>query len=172
MSSASRRRTKKRATQYDAVYEKTERDFREALDRLKRGMPTHPLLLKKRVRISPATVALEARRSRNALYTGHRHLLAEIDAAGTKSASTKRQAPKPADVISDLRDEVRALARQLRDAASEKMSLLARALTAEAELDRAHREISDLRRRQAPNIALARSAQPSAADPPMEEDPV
>ncbi len=58
--------------------ENTARAYRAVLNRLLEGKATHPALAGRPVRISPATVAREARRSRNPLYTTHRGIRDEI----------------------------------------------------------------------------------------------
>src|SRR5208283_3468700 len=50
----------------------TDRKLREALERLVKGMPTHPDLQKRSYRLTIATLAHEARVGRNAIYTNHR----------------------------------------------------------------------------------------------------
>ena len=60
---------------------RTARAYLAALDRLIAGKATHPDYAGRPVRITPAAVAKEARRSRNPLYTTHRALLAEIEEA-------------------------------------------------------------------------------------------
>ena len=63
------------------------RAYRAALNRLVEGKATHPTLAGRPVRITPAAVAREARRSRNPLYTTHRSILDGIAvAAGAPSA--------------------------------------------------------------------------------------
>lgn len=60
------------------------RAYLAALDRLIEGQARHPDYAGRPVRITPAAVAKEARRSRNPLYTTHRALLAEIEAAASR----------------------------------------------------------------------------------------
>ena len=55
------------------------RSYRAALARLVRGEGRHADHAGRVVRISPASVAREAGRSRNPLYTTHRDILDEID---------------------------------------------------------------------------------------------
>ena len=57
------------------------RSYRAALARLVRGEGRHADHAGRVVRISPASVAREAGRSRNPLYTTHRDILDEIEAA-------------------------------------------------------------------------------------------
>src|SRR5229473_841560 len=60
---------------------RTARAYLAALDHLIAGKATHPDYAGRPVRITPTAVAKEARRSCNPLYTTHRALLAEIEAA-------------------------------------------------------------------------------------------
>ncbi len=129
-SEARRRRSTKQA-------ENTARAYRAALNRLAEGKATHPSLAGRPVRITPATVAREARRSRNPLYTTHRAILDEIAiAAGGSSAGADL-----ADTVARLKAEVgelRAAARrhaeEKRRLASENLLLLHRAQVAEERL--------------------------------------
>lgn len=66
---------------------RTARAYLATLDRLIEGRATHPDHAGRAVRITPAAVAKEARHSRNPLYTTHRALLAEIEAAASGSQS-------------------------------------------------------------------------------------
>ena len=58
--------------------------YRAALDRLLCGKPTHPAFANRPIRITPASVAREAGRSRNPLYSTHRSFLIEIQAAANQ----------------------------------------------------------------------------------------
>jgi hypothetical protein len=69
---------------------RTARAYLAALDRLIAGKATHPDYAGRPVRITPAAVAKEARRSCNPLYTTHRALLAEIEAAVSGSMPAGR----------------------------------------------------------------------------------
>ncbi len=115
------------------------RAYLAALDRLIEGTATHPDYVGRPVRITPAAVAKEARRSRNPLYTTHRALLAEIEAA----ASGPTPATDLAATVTRLEAsnaELRRLVQQLqmdkRNLATENLSLLHRARLAEERLPR------------------------------------
>ncbi len=113
------------------------REYLAALDRLIEGKATHPDYAGRPVRITPAAVAKEARRSRNPLYTTHRALLAEIEAA----ASHPSPAADLGATVAKLQAsnvELRRLIRQLqidkRNLATDNLSLLYRARLAEDRL--------------------------------------
>ena len=113
------------------------RAYRAALNRLIEGKATHPSLAGRPVRVTPATVAREARRSRNPLYTTHRGILDEIAVAADR-ASTGAEL---ADAVSRLKLEIaelRAAARQHSEEkhhlASQNLLLLHRARMAEERL--------------------------------------
>ena len=60
---------------------RAERAYRAALERLIQGKATYAKHAGRPVKITPASVAREAGLSRNPLYTTHRTLLSEIEAA-------------------------------------------------------------------------------------------
>ena len=117
--------------------ENTARAYRAALNRLVEGKATHPVLAGRPVRITPAAVAREARRSRNPLYTTHRDVLDEIAvAAGSPSTGADLAA-----TVARLKAENAALrtaahrhAEEKRLLASENLLLLHRAQAAEEKL--------------------------------------
>jgi hypothetical protein len=129
--------------QYEAVLDKTEKDYVDALERLLAGRPTHPDLVEKPVRITPASVALEARRSRNALYKHHRHLVARIRTAGQAPKATRRAKDRDTS-LADLREKVRSLTLDKQNLASENLLLLDRVATLEREMTAAREEIDRL----------------------------
>jgi gas vesicle protein len=132
--------------QYQDVLDHTEQAYRDALDRLVRGIQTHPDLKGKRVRITPTNVAREARRSRNPLYTTHKGILDDITAAAKKPVSD----PMPAtaeDKISELREVVKELKEDKRKLTSENAQLLYRATTAEQRVAKQDKEIGELRKK-------------------------
>src|SRR5215471_19529335 len=61
-----------------------ERTYRAALERLVQGKATHPKYAGRPIKITPSAVAREAGLSRNPLYTMHRALLSEIEAAAQR----------------------------------------------------------------------------------------
>jgi len=116
------------------VVDNTARAYRSALNRLIEGRATHPNLAGRPVRITPAAVAREARRSRNPLYATHRDILDEIIGAGNRPTI----ATNLADTIVRLEAEIatlRAAARlhesEKRMLATENLALLHRARIAE-----------------------------------------
>ena len=115
----------------------TARAYRAALNRLAEGKATHPSLAGRPVRITPATVAREARRSRNPLYTTHRDILDEIVVAAGQPSLGADLAATVARLKAEnagLRAAVRRHAEEKRLLASENLLLLHRALAAEEKL--------------------------------------
>jgi hypothetical protein len=95
------------------------------------------------VRITPAGVAREARRSRNPLYTTHRALLAEIEAAANRPTPMNDLAATVARLgasNAELRRVVQQLRMDKRNLATENLSLLHRARLAEERLRARGRE--------------------------------
>lgn len=115
----------------------TARAYRAALNRLAEGKATHPSLSGRPVRITPATVAREARRSRNPLYTTHRDILDEIAVAAERPSTGADLADTVARLtaeIGELRAAARRHAQEKRLLASENLLLLHRARVAEEKL--------------------------------------
>jgi len=132
-SKARRRRSTRQA-------ENTARAYRAALNRLVEGKATHPSLAGRPVRITPAVVAREARRSRNPLYTTHRDILDEIVVAADQPSTGADLAVAVARLKAEnteLRVATRRQAEEKRLLASENLTLLHRALAAEGELQSA-----------------------------------
>ena len=127
---------------------RTARAYLAALDRLIEGKATHPDHAGRPVRITPAAVAKEARRSRNPLYTTHRALLAEIDAAVVQPTAASDLAATVVRLEAS-NAELRAIIRQLqidkRNLATENLSLLHRARLGEDRLVARNREIATLK---------------------------
>jgi hypothetical protein len=121
------------------------RAYLSALDRLIAGKATHPDYAGRPVRITPAAVAKEARRSRNPLYTTHRALLAEIEAAAsgpTPAADLVATVARLEASNAELRAVIRRLQIDKRNLATENLSLLYRARLAEDRLCNRDREIT------------------------------
>ncbi|RUX51461.1 hypothetical protein EOA33_06245 [Mesorhizobium sp. M4A.F.Ca.ET.050.02.1.1] len=130
------------------------RAYRAALARLVRGEGRHPDHQGRIVRISPASVAREAGKSRNPLYTTHRDILDEIEAAAQGPGPAKDLAEKVRELeaeIALLRADARRHAEERRGLASQNLALFHRARTAEGQL-------ASLQRR----AAMAPAAEPSA----------
>jgi hypothetical protein len=135
----------RRGTQADSAA----RAYRAALARLVRGEGRHQRHAGQRIRITPAAVAREAGRSRNPLYTTHRDILDEINAAAAAPRAGKDLAARVAEleaIIVELRADARRHAEEKRALSSENLNLLHRARAAEDRL--AAREMADARRRQ------------------------
>jgi len=125
------------------------RAYLAALDRLIQGKTTHPDYAGRPVRITPAAVAKEARRSRNPLYTTHRALLAEIEAAASGPTPVTDLAATVAKLEASsagLRRLVQQLQIDKRNLATENLSLLHRARLAEERLHARGRDLSLLKR--------------------------
>jgi len=123
-----------------AQAENAARAYRAALNRLIEGKATHPAVAGRTVRITPATVAREARRSRNPLYTTHRGILDEIAvAAGQPCAAADLDATvaQLKAENAELRAAARRHAEEKRQMASENLLLLHRARAAEEKLQSA-----------------------------------
>jgi len=117
--------------------ENTARAYRAALNRLVEGKATHPALAGRPVRITPAAVAREARRSRNPLYTTHRDVLDEIAVAAGSPSTGADLAAAVARLKAEntaLRMAARRHAEEKRLLASENLLLLHRAQAAEEQL--------------------------------------
>jgi chromosome segregation ATPase len=132
--------------QYQDVLDQTAQAYRDALDRLVKGLQTHPDLKGKRVRITPTNVAREARRSRNPLYTTHKGILDEITAAAKRAVSDLKPATAE-DKISELRETIKVLKEDKRKLASENAQLFYRATTAEQRVAKQNKEIEELRKK-------------------------
>lgn len=114
------------------------RSYRAALARLARGEGRHPDHAGHIVRITPASVAREAGRSRNPLYTTHRDILDEIEAAGASDMPVRDLAARLAELeaeLARLRAEARRHGEERRELASENLTLLYRARSAEQRLE-------------------------------------
>ena len=125
------------------------RAYLAALDRLIEGKATPPDHAGRPVRITPAAVLREARRSRNPLYTMHRVLLAEIEAAASGPTPATDLAATVARLEASnakLRRLVQQLQMDKRKLATENLSLLHRARLAEERLPARGRELSLLNR--------------------------
>jgi len=123
-----------------AQAENAARAYRAALNRLVEGKATHPTFAGRPVRITPAAVAREARRSRNPLYTTHRGILDEIVVAAGQLCAAADLAATVARLRvenAELRAAARRHAEEKRQLASENLLLLHRARVAEEKLQSA-----------------------------------
>ncbi len=132
----------------DGRRNRSARAYLAALDRLIEGKATHPDHAGRPVRVTPAAVAKEARRSRNPLYTTHRALLSEIEVAATHPTPAADLAASVVRLEAS-NAELRAIIRQLqidkRNLATENLSLLYRARLAEDRLAARDREVAAIK---------------------------
>ena|SRR5579859_8289452 len=113
--------------------ELVEQQLRAALDRLIQGCGRQSALGRVVTRITPTSVAREARCSRNTIYSTHRSILEAIRATNVFSTPAADLAAEIVDLhrtIRDLRTETRALRRDKLRLASENLLLLQRVLAA------------------------------------------
>ena len=121
----------------DARGQSAARSYRAALARLVRGEGRHPDHAGRVVRITPASVAREAGRSRNPLYANHRDILGEIEVAAGGPTPVRDLAAKIAGLeveLARLHADARKHAQEKRALASENLTLLHRARSAEDRL--------------------------------------
>jgi predicted RNase H-like nuclease (RuvC/YqgF family) len=126
------------------------RAYLAALDRLIEGKATHPDHAGRPVRITPAAVAREARRSRNPLYTTHRAMLGEIEAAASRPTTASDLGSTVARLEAsnaELRRIIQQLQNDKRNLATENLALLHRARLAEDRLASRDRELASLKRK-------------------------
>jgi hypothetical protein len=129
---------------------RTERKYRAALDRLVQGKATHPKYAGRPIKITPAAVAREAGLSRNPLYTTHRGLLSEIEAATERPSPASDLAETVARLearIAELHEDVRRLTQEKQMLAIENLAILHRARQAEDRLTSGERVAAELRRK-------------------------
>lgn len=129
--------------------ENAARAYRAALNRLVEGKATHPTFAGRPVRITPATVAREARRSRNPLYTTHRVILDEIAVAAgglSPAADLAAVVVRLKAENAELRAAARRHAEEKRRLASENLLLLHRTQVAEEKLKTVTRAAAGPRR--------------------------
>ena len=113
------------------------RSYRAALARLVRCEGRHADHAGRVVKITPTSVAREAGRSRNPLYTSHRDILDEIEAAAGPGTPARDLAARIATLeteLTHLRADARRHAEERRELASENLTLLHRARSAEDRL--------------------------------------
>ena len=112
--------------------------LRDALERLVKGLPTHPDLQKRSYRLTVATLAREARVGRNAIYANHRSIIDEL-----RRASDRKVVPEKLAAWEDKLAQQRALIQVLqieeRRMVTENAVLLKRILDAETEVERQKR---------------------------------
>jgi hypothetical protein len=126
-----------------SLIKRTERAYRAALERLVQGKATHPRYAGRPVKITPGAVAREARLSRAPLYTTHRALLSEIDAATqrpTQAADLATTIARLEAKTAELHEDIRRLETEKQLLATENLALLQRAQQAEDRLASRDRE--------------------------------
>ena len=101
---------------YIKVRSKSEADYLSALERLKHQEPRNKELslrasLGKPIKITPSTVAKEAGKSRNPLYTNFRHILNSIEETRNNIA-TGTSGNRPSGLLKHLREQVSELKRE------------------------------------------------------------
>ena len=132
------------------ITRRTEVAYRAALERLVQGKATHPKYAGRPIKITPSAVAREANQSRNPLYTTHRALLGEIEAASqrpTPAADLATTIARLEAKIVELHGDIRRLATEKQLLATENLALLQRARQAEDRLTSRDRETAELRRK-------------------------
>jgi len=132
------------------ITKRTEGAYRAALERLLQGKATHPKYAGRPIKITPSAVAREANQSRNPLYTTHRALLSEIEAAAqrpTPATDLATTIGRLETKIAELHGDLRRLATEKQLLATENLALLQRARHAEDRLASRDREAAELRRR-------------------------
>jgi hypothetical protein len=125
-----------------SLYEKrlcdTDQKLRDALERLVKGLPTHPALQKHAYRLDVTTLAREARVGRNAIYTNHQSIIEELRHANQKKVIPDKLAAWE-DKIAQQRSLIHIMQIEERRLVTENAILLKRALEAEEEAARQKR---------------------------------
>jgi hypothetical protein len=125
-------------TPHEKRLRNTNRKLREALERLVKGLPTHPDLRKRSYRLTVATLAREARVGRNAIYTNHRSMIDELHRATDRKIVPEKLAAWE-DKLAQQRSLIQVLQIEERRLVTENAVLLKRILEAETEVDRQKR---------------------------------
>jgi hypothetical protein len=144
------RREHTASTASSTLAKRTLRAYRAALDRLVQGEATHPKYAGRPTKITPAAVAREAGLSPNPLYTTHRALLNEIEAANKGPSPASDLAGTIARLeakILELHEDVRRLTKEKQLLATENLAVLHRARQAEDRLASCDRAAAELRRK-------------------------
>lgn len=125
-------------TPHEKRMRNTSRKLREALERLVKGLPTHPALQKRSYRLTVATLAREARVGRNAIYTNHRAMIDELRRASDRKIVPEKLAAWE-DKLAQQRTLIQVLQIEERRMVTENAVLLKRILEAETEVERQKR---------------------------------
>jgi AcrR family transcriptional regulator len=115
--------------------QQTQARLNDALERLRKGRPVHPLH-QRGYTLTVAALAREAGVARNAIYTNHRAIIDDLHAivGDPMKPMTSWQ-----DKLGELRGLIDTMKQEQRRLVSENALLLQRALSAEAEADRHRR---------------------------------
>jgi hypothetical protein len=125
-------------TPHEKRLRNTDRKLREALERLVKGLPTHPDLQKRSYRLTIATLAREAHVGRNAIYANHRSMIDELRRASDRKIVPDKLAPWE-DKLAQQRSLIQVLQLEERRMVTENAVLLKRILEAETEVERQKR---------------------------------
>ena len=120
--------------QYKARWQATEKRLRESMECLVKGFPTHPDHQRRSYRLNVSVLAREAGVSRNAIYSNHREVLADLSAAEQRRNAAPKDPGTADSKIADLRAMVDERDRRIQQLVTNNASLLTRALTAEQAL--------------------------------------
>ncbi len=145
-------------TPHEKRLRNTDRKLRDALERLVKGIPTHPDMKKRSYRLTVATLACEARVGRNAIYTNHRPMIDELRRANDRKIVPEKLAAWE-DKLAQQRSLIQVLQIEERRLVTENAVLLKRILEAETEAERQKRHNARLiaeRDRAAKPVPLAR----------------
>lgn len=125
-------------TPHEKRLRNTDRKLREALERLVKGLPTHPDLQKRSYRLTVTTLAREARVGRNAIYTNHRPIIDELHRASERKIIPEKLAAWE-DKLAQQRALIQVMQIEERRMVTENAVLLKRILEAETEVERQKR---------------------------------
>lgn len=115
--------------------QKTQARLNDALERLRKGCPIHPLH-QRGYTLTVAALAREAGVGRNAIYTNHRAIIDDLHAI---VGDPMKSVTSWQDKLDELHGLIRIMKQEQRRLVSENALLLQRALSAEAEADRHRR---------------------------------
>ncbi|MGY0794092.1 hypothetical protein ACW7BJ_32460 [Azospirillum argentinense] len=119
---------------------KTQARLNDALERLRKGCPIHPLH-QRGYTFTVACLAREAGVARNAIYTNHRTVIDDLHAI---AANPMKPVTTWQDKLDELHGLIRTMKQEQRRLVSENALLLQRALSAEAEAGRHRRHNAKL----------------------------
>ena len=91
--------------------DETRQAYLDALERLKKGNPTHKDLVGKEIKINATTIALESGKSRNPLYNTHKDILDMINDVVVEDKKEEKRVKDSSEIeilkqkIKDLEDQ-------------------------------------------------------------------